>query len=102
MGLGFADTATKEITLVDQTTVFEITDREWSPDSKWIAYVVPQIEGSNVRNDYGRLRLYSLDEKAAHNATDAWYDVNNVSFSDDGKFLTLASSRDFTPSYGNL
>ena len=100
--LRFVDLASKEITLIERATTWEITDRDWSPDSKWVAYVVPAGAGSNVRTDYGKARLYSLDTKTAHDATDGWFEVNSVGFSDDGKFLTLASSRDFAPSYGNL
>src|SRR5581483_5722364 len=74
MRLRFVDIATKEITVVDETKTFEITDREWSPDSKWVAYVIPGPQGSNVRTDYGKLKLYSLEQKTAHEVTDGWYD----------------------------
>jgi tricorn protease len=100
--LQFVDVKTKEVTLVERATNFEITDREWSPDSKWIVYVVPGLNGSNVRNDYGKLRLYSLEDKTAHDASDGWFNINAVGFSDDGKFVTFASSRDFIPSIGSL
>lgn len=102
MRLRFVDITTKEVTLVEEAKNYEITDREWSPDSKWIVYQLPGLNGSNVRNDYGRVRLYSLDQKKAFDATNGWFSENNVGFSDDGKFLTIASNRDFTPTYGNL
>ena len=100
--LRFVDIGSKEVTTVDQAKDFEITDREWSPDGKWVAYVLPEHEGFNVRNDYGRLRLYSVDQKTTRDVTDGWYNVNSPSFSDDGKYLLVASARDFNPSYGNL
>ncbi len=102
MRLRFVDIASKEITLVEQAKNFEITDRDWSPDSKWIVYLLPGLNGSNVRNDYGKVRLYSLDQKSAHDVTNGWFSENAVGFSDDGKFLTLASNRDFAPTFGNL
>jgi tricorn protease len=102
MRLQFVDITTKEVTLVAQAKDFEIVDREWSPDSKWIAYVRPEHEGFNVRNDYGPLCLYSLETKTSQDVTHGWYNVNSPSFSDDGKYLLVASARDFNPTYGNL
>ncbi len=100
--LRYVDVDTKQVTAVDEAKDAEIMDRAWSPDSKWIAYVLPRHEGFNVGNDYGILRLYSVDAKSIHDLTEGWYSVNSPSFSDDGKFLLVASARDFTPSYGDL
>ncbi len=100
--LRFVDIDTKEVTLVEQAKDFEITDREWSPDSRWIAYVLPEKEGFNVRNDYGRLRLYSVEQKQSHDVTRGWFNINSPVFSDDGRYLLAASARDFNPTYGNL
>jgi tricorn protease len=102
MRLRFVDVASKEVTLVEKAENFEITEREWSPDSQWIVYRLPGMNGSNVRNDYGKVRLYSVAEKTAFDVTNGWFSDNAVAFSDDGKFLTLASNRDFTPTFGNL
>lgn len=100
--LRYVDIDTQVVTEVDQAKDAEIMDREWSPDSKWIAYVEPRQEGFNVGNDYGILRLYSVDAKTTHDLTEGWYSVNSPSFSDDGKYLLVASARDFTPTYGDL
>lgn len=100
--LRYVDLTTKAVTLVDQAKDFEITNRTWSPDSKWIAYVIPEKEGFNVQVDYGRLRLYSVDQKTAHDVTDGWYHIDSPSFSDDGKYLLATSARDFNPTYGAL
>ncbi len=100
--LRFVDVTTREVTLVEQATEFEVGDRVWSPDSKWIAYVLQEKLGFNVANDYGRLRLYSVDQKQAHDVTDGWFHVNSPAFSEDGKHLLVASARDFKPTYGNL
>ena len=32
--------------------------------------------------------------------TDDWYNAGRVTFSDDGKYLLLSSSRDFKPTFG--
>ncbi|HVU34994.1 MAG TPA: S41 family peptidase [Opitutaceae bacterium] len=100
--LRYVDIGTKAITEVAQAKDAEITDRVWSPDGKWIAYVLPRIEGFNVQNDYGILRIYSVDAKTTHDLTEGWYHVGNPSFSDDGKYLLVSSARDFNPSYGYL
>lgn len=91
--LQFVDVATKEVTLVAKNEFFELTDIAWSPDSKWVAWVDPQ------RGSYAKVRLYGLDDKKAHDVTDGWWSVRNVTFSDDGKWLLYASGRDFTPTY---
>jgi tricorn protease len=100
--LRIVDIHTKEVTLVDQSPNAEITDFRWAPDSKWVGYIMPGRPGFNVRNDYGLIRIYSLATQAKHDVTDGWFHVSGVGFSDDGKLLTFASSRDFTPSIGNL
>jgi tricorn protease len=102
MRLRFVDVTTKEVTLVEQAENFEIVDRDWAPDSKWIVYQVPGMNGSNVRNDYGRVRIYSLDQKKSFDVTNGWFSENSVGFSDDGKFITIASNRDFAPTFGAL
>lgn len=100
--LRYVDISTRQVTLVGEARDAEISDFDWSPDSKWIAYILPEKEGFNVRTDYGRLRLYSVDAKTTHDITDGWFNINSPSFSDDGKYLLAASARDFTPTYGAL
>jgi len=91
--LAFVDVATKAVTVVATAEAGEITQFHWSPDSRWIAYGMPERETVN------RIYLYSLDSKKAFPATDVWYNSGDPAFSRDGKFLFFVSDRDFSPVY---
>lgn len=84
---------TKKVSLIAQAKSWEIRDYQWAPDSKWVAYTLPQ--GSAV----SKIMIYNLDNKETHAATDDWYNASSPSFSTDGKFLFFISSRDFNPIY---
>jgi len=87
--LRYVDVATKSVTEVDQDKWGEIQGYNWSPDSQWIAWTRPEP------NDLNRVYLYSLASKQQTPVTDTWYNANTPTFSDDGKYLMLASARDF-------
>lgn len=93
--LQFVDIATKEVTLVDKSKIWEFSDFSWSPDSKWICYSAQQS------NDMGVVMLYNLDAKAKTRVTEDWFDSGQPSFSNDSKYLLFASRRDFNPTYSN-
>lgn len=87
--LRFVDVASKEVTLVDTATAFEIREYAWSPDSRWVAWARP--EDLSLQ----KVWMYSLDTSRKFEVTDGWYEAGEPAFSDDGKFLLLASGRDF-------
>jgi tricorn protease len=93
--LQYVDVATKAIKTVVQASAWEIRDYAWSPDSKWIAYVKPEVEGM------GKMYLYSVDQAKSFEATDGWYAASQPVFSGDGKFLFFVSNRDFNPIYSS-
>jgi tricorn protease len=82
---------TKEVTLVDTATAFEIRQYNWSPDSKWVTWSRPEDEG------LPKVWIYAVDTAKKTEVTDGWYEAGFPAFSDDGKFLLLASGRDFKP-----
>ena len=88
------DVGTKLVTQIDQDKYGEIESYDWSPDSQWVAYSRPE------ENDLSKVYLYSIANKKSVAVTDDWYAAGNVRFSDDGKYLLLASSRDFKPTFG--
>jgi tricorn protease len=92
--LRYVDVTTKAVTEVDQDKWGEIQSYNWSPDSQWIAWARPE------QNDLPRVYLYSVANKKQTPVTDEWYGSTNVAFSDDGKYLLLASARDFKPTFG--
>jgi Uncharacterized protein related to the periplasmic component of the Tol biopolymer transport system len=92
--LRYVDVASKAITEVDQDKYGEIRGYDWSPDSQWIAWSRPE------ENDGEKVYLFSTKDKKAVVVTDDWYSAGNPTFSDDGKYLLLTSSRDFKPIFG--
>lgn len=91
--LFYIDIETKRTTLVAQSKTWEITDYQWSPDSRWISFVMPEEEGM------GRLFLYQIATGQATPVTDGWYTSASPAFSPDGKYLFFVSGREFNPTY---
>ena len=91
--LRYVDVASKTVTQVDQDKWGEIQSYNWSPDSQWIAWSRPE------ENDLTRVYVFSVADKKQTSVTDEWYGSTNVAFSDDGKYLLFASSRDFKPTF---
>lgn len=84
---------TGEVVEVTKGRVWEIDSYAWSPDSRWIAYAQPEIEGLT------RLYLYSLETKKTYEVTEPWYNSYSPVFSSDGRYLFFVSDRDFNPVY---
>lgn len=91
--LQYVDIETKAVTLVDQSEIWEFNSFDWSPDSRWIAYVNPLQYGISV------IVLYDALTGTKTEVTDAWYPSNQPTFSTDGKYLFFTSARDFNPIY---
>jgi tricorn protease len=92
--LRYVDVASKAITQVDQDKFGEIRGYDWSPDSQWIAWSRPE------ENEGEKVYLFSTADKKPVAVTDEWYSASNPTFTDDGKYLLLTSSRDFKPIFG--
>jgi tricorn protease len=91
--LRFVDIDTKKIKEIARAEAFEIRQYSWSPDSRWVAYARPEVEGMQ------KIYLYSLDSGKTIEATDGWYAGSSPVFSSDGRYLLFISNRDFSPSY---
>ena len=91
--LRFVNTDNKRVTTVDTAEYWEITNYTWSPDSKWIAYTRPEVEGMQ------RVWMYSVDSGDSFPVTDKWYASSGPAFSACGRYLFFVSSRDFNPIY---
>jgi tricorn protease len=89
--LRFIDVASKAVTQVDEDKHAEIRSYDWSPDSQWIAWARQEENGGD------KVYLYSMTDKKPVAVTDEWYSADSPTFSDDGKYLMLTSSRDFKP-----
>ncbi|MDT8394064.1 MAG: protease, partial [Bacteroidales bacterium] len=93
--LQYVDIATGKVTLVEQAKAWEIRDYEWSPDSRWITYTLPETRGVS------KVWVYGVETNKKQAVTDEWYNSGTPTFSDDGKYLFFTSNRDFNPIYSN-
>lgn len=91
--LNYVDIKTGEVVEVVKAKAWEIDSYAWSPDSRWIAYARPEVEGMT------RLYLYSIETRKTYEVTDAWYNSYSPAFSSDGRYLFFVSDRDFNPIY---
>lgn len=91
--LRYVDVDTKKVTDVDHTLDGELRDFAWSPDSRWITYTYPRFRTTST------VMIYNLETGKKEEVTDDWFDSYAPSFSNDGKYLTFVSSRDFDPTY---
>lgn len=93
--LQYVNVMTKRITQVDQSPAGEITQFDWAPDSRWIAYRKPE------RGTMDRIWVYGTAEQTSFPVTESWYYSGQPEFSEDGKYLFFVSSRDFSPVYSH-
>ncbi len=94
--LQYVDIESKTVVQVVQATAWEISNYNWSPDSKWIVYTKPEVAQMTT------LYLYSLDKKESYPVTDGWFDSYGGAFSADGKYLFFISDRTFNPTWNQL
>ena len=93
--LRFIDVATKAITNVAENPDAPIQQYSWAPDSQWVTYVKQE------RGTLAKIMLYGLAAQQTLAVTDGSYDSSRPNFSDDGKWLLFASSRDYRPIYSD-
>lgn len=91
--LQYVDINTRQVVPVNVSNIGEISSYNWSPDSKWLAYALPDI------NTVSRIFIFNLANNTSQPATDIWFDSSNPAFSPDGKYLYFSSNRTFDPIY---
>lgn len=89
------DVATKKLTKVFHANQ-GLGSWEFSPDSKWIAYI------NQMPNGFGAIYLYELATGKATQVTDGAYDDDRVTWDMNGKFLYFTSNRTFFPTFGKF
>ena len=82
--------------LVTHSNSREISDYNWAPDSKWLAYTDP-----GKAREFDVIQLYNIENRKQIAVTDQWYNSGQPNFSPDGKNLYFISERDFNPVYSN-
>ncbi len=96
LNLKYIDVKTHKITQVDKGQTWEITEFNWSPDSRWIVYIKPTWQM------LPSVWIYDTKTGEKHQVTDGWYSCSDPSFSSDGKYLVFVSDRDFHPIYSDV
>ena len=96
MHLFVVDVATKEKTLVDTATIWEISQYDFSPDSQWLAYT------KRASNDFNVIVLHSLVTKSSTPVTPAIVDSREPAFDPDGNYLYFFSDREINPTLGSF
>jgi tricorn protease len=97
--LWYIDLDTGKSTKVDSDPIAlgNAPQAEWSPDSKWIAYVRP------LKSSLGAVFLYSLADGKVHQITDGMSEARAVAFDKSGKYLYMLASTDSGPaSFGSM
>jgi tricorn protease len=92
--LYLVDVAAKKLTRVVENRYSGIVQYDFSPDSKWLAYV------DAATNMNAKIMLYEIASGKAHQVTDGYYFDSGVAFDTTGKYLFFTSNRTFTPSFG--
>lgn len=94
--INLLDIKTKKSRVLTTDPYGEFRGVEFSPDSKWIAYV------RTGDNDHSVIYIMNIADGREYPVTDKWYDSSSPVFSTDGKYLIFSSARDFRPTYGSL
>ncbi|MFN0159311.1 MAG: PDZ domain-containing protein [Bacteroidota bacterium] len=93
--LQYVDVDSKSTTIVAQAKSWEITQFNWSPDSRWLTYSLPEEKTMST------VQLYSLDKKESYPVTDGWFESYGAAFGADGKYLFFLSDRSYSPTYSS-
>jgi tricorn protease len=88
------DVDTKKSTLVVKSKTGNPAVYDWSPDSKWIAFV------DSGKNLFGSVSMHEVDTGKTTQVTEGYYRDDSISFDGTGKYLFLISARTFNPTPG--
>jgi tricorn protease len=72
---------------IDESAVADFADLRWSPDGKWLAYVI------TAENLFRQIKLYSVADGQSTLATGDRFDSYSPTWSPDGKWLYFLSDR---------
>jgi tricorn protease len=89
-GLRYVDVQSGQTTMVARSTGSAFPGYTWSPDSRWIAYALPD------ERRMSKIRLYSVEEHTTVEVTDGRFMSAEPAFSADGKMLFFVSTGPFT------
>jgi tricorn protease len=94
--LQILEIASRKITVVDKARRHDLTDYNWSPDSRWLVY---SKDGDSAQD---AIWVYSLEQKKTFQLTDAVYNDSAPVFSRCGKYIYFLSNRDFNLTFSSF
>ncbi|MGB7555709.1 MAG: PDZ domain-containing protein, partial [Candidatus Korobacteraceae bacterium] len=92
--LFYVDIHEKKPVSIDKGLYDDITDYQWSPDSRWVTYA----KSSDNRNHV--IYVYNLADKKSTSVTTSASDSTAPYFDPEGKYLYFLSNRDFNEVLG--
>ncbi|MFI5130344.1 MAG: PDZ domain-containing protein [Chitinophagales bacterium] len=101
MQIRIVDVTTGQTTDVDKALRFTHGNLEgwtgnWSPDSRWFAYA------RDLENQQYAVYIYDYTNKKLNKAAGGFYNTYSPVFDSEGKYLYVMTSRNFSPSYGDI
>jgi tricorn protease len=94
--LQILDMAGSAVTVVDKARSHDLTDYNWSPDSRWLVYSKDGDSGQDA------IWVHNLEQKKSYQLTDATYNDFSPVFSRDGKYIYFLSNRDFNLAFSDF
>ncbi len=94
--LWYVDIKEKKPVEVDRAKYGEITNYNWSPDSKWLAY------DKNEESGYSVVYLYGLADRKITAVTSPLNNSYGALFDPDKRYLYFLSDRDYNEVLGNI
>jgi tricorn protease len=94
--LQILDIASRGITVVDKARGHDLTDYDWSPDSRWLVYSKDGDSGQDA------VWVYGLEQKKSFQLTNAAFNDFSPVFSHDGKYIYFLSNRDFNLTFSDF
>ncbi|HEX7895598.1 MAG TPA: PDZ domain-containing protein, partial [Terriglobales bacterium] len=94
--LWWTDITDKKPVKIDHARYGDLTNYNWSPDSKWVVY------DKQAENQYSVVYLYSLADAKSTPATSSMNNSYSAVFDPEGKYLFYFSDRDFNEVLGNI
>ncbi|MFW5757665.1 MAG: S41 family peptidase [Bacteroidota bacterium] len=96
MQLQLLDVNTGDIEIIDRARAFEITQFNFSPDSKWVAYT------QSNSNDASSVMVYNIENEEIFQLTDHTFSDSNPVFSKCGNYIFFTSNRDFNLTFSDF
>jgi tricorn protease len=91
LALKVVDAESGKTVVADTSSIWEIREFAWSPDSKWLAYTKPEDER------FGSIFIYNVESGDRVRVTDRFTNDGEPVWDPDGKYLYFLSDRTLNP-----